>query len=102
MKKIIEKIKTLDKGTIIRTIALTLALANQAVAIIGATSFANAVWYQVFSLVVTIAMSLFTAWKNNDFSYFAKLGTGVLHALQDGKITEDEVKELLEKGKNNN
>lgn len=102
MKKIIEKIKTLDRGTIIRTITLILALANQAVAIIGATTFANAVWYQVFSIVVTIAIALFTGWKNNDFTHFAKLGTGVLRALQDGKITEDEVKELLEKGENNN
>jgi SPP1 family holin len=98
MKTFIEKLKSLDKGTVIRTIALILALANQTVAIIGATSFANEVWYQVTSLVVTIATALFTGWKNNDFTYFAKLATGVLRALQDGRITEDEVKGLLEKG----
>ena len=97
MRKLIEKIKTLDKGTVIRTIVLVLALSNQIIAILGATSFANAAWYQIFSIVVTIATALFTAWKNNDWTYFAKLGTGVLRALQDGKITEDEVKELLEK-----
>ena len=100
--KLIEKIKTVDKGTIIRTVTLILALANQFVAVIGATTFANAVWYQVVSFAVTIATALFAAWKNNDFTYFAKLGTGVLRALQDGKITEDEVKELLKKGENNN
>lgn len=87
----------LDKGTIIRTVTLILALANQAVATIGASSFASATWYQVLSIVVTIATAVFTAWKNNDFTRFAKLGTGVLHALKDGKITEDEVNELLNK-----
>lgn len=99
MTKFIEKLKSLDKGTIIRTIALILALANQIVAVLGATTFANAPWYQVTSLVVTIATTVFAAWYNNDFTYFAKLGTSVLRALKDGKITEDEVKELIEKGK---
>ena len=97
----IKKIKALDKGTIIRAVTLILALANQFVAIIGASTFANAVWYQIASIVVTTATALFTAWKNNDFTDFARLGTDVLHALKDGKITEDEVKELLEKYNNN-
>lgn len=89
--------KKIDKGTIIRTVTLILALANQTVAIVGATTFANAVWYQALTIAVTIATALFTAWKNNDFTRFAQLGSGVLHALKDGKITEDEVKELLNK-----
>lgn len=87
----------IDKGTIIRTVTLVLALANQVVAIIGATTFASAVWYQVLSVAVTVATAMFTAWKNNDFTHFAQLATGVLRALKDGKITEDEVKELLNK-----
>lgn len=102
MKKIIEKLKTVDKGTIIRTITLILALANQFVAVVGASSFASATWYQVTSLVITVATALFAGWKNNDWTHFAQLGTGVLKALRDGKITEDEVKELLNKGEENN
>lgn len=89
--------KKIDKGTIIRAVTLILALANQFIAVIGSSTFACAAWYQVLSLVVTAVTSLFTAWKNNDFTHFAKLGTGVLRALKDGKITEDEVKELLNK-----
>lgn len=89
--------KKIDKGTIVRTVTLILALANQTVAIVGATTFANAVWYQALTIAVTIATALFTAWKNNDFTRFAQLGTDVLRALKDGKITEDEVKELLNK-----
>ncbi len=98
MRKIIEKIKSLDKGTVIRTIVLILALANQIIAVLGATSFASALWYQIASIVVTTATAIFTAWKNNDWTYFAKLGSGVMHALKDGKITADEVTELLDKG----
>ena len=87
----------IDKGTIIRTVTLILALANQFIAVIGASTFANAVWYQVASWAVTVATALFTAWKNNDFTRFARLASGVLHALKDGKITEDEVQALLNK-----
>lgn len=97
MRKLIDKIKSLDKGTAIRTVVLILALANQFVAVLGATSYATALWYQITSIVVTTATALFTAWKNNDFTAFAKLATGVLHALKDGKITPDEVAELLTK-----
>ena len=89
----------IDRGTIIRTVTLIIALANQAVATIGASTFANATWYQILSIAVTVATAVFTAWKNNDFTYFAQLGTGIIHALKDGKITEDEVKELLNKCK---
>lgn len=99
MSKFIEKIKSLDKGTVIRSIALVIALANQVVAVFGATSFAAAPWYQITTLVVTAVTALFAGWKNNDFTDFAKLASGVLSALRDGKITVDEVKELLEKSK---
>lgn len=96
-KKIVEKIKAVDKGTIIRSAALVLAIANQIIAIIGASTFADALWYQITSIVVTVAIALLNAWENNDWTYFARLGTGVLNALEDGKITVEEVKALLEK-----
>lgn len=103
MKQFIEKIKaklaTVDKGTIIRSVTLVLAMANQVIAIVGSTTFASSMWYQVASLVVTVITSLISAWKNNDWTYYAKLGTGVLDALKDGKITVEEVQELLNKHK---
>ena len=103
MKKFFEKIKaklaSVDKGTIIRTATLILAIVNQVIAVIGASSFASAAWYQILSIVATIVAALVSAWENNDWTYFAKLGTGVLDALEDGKITVDEVQELLDKNK---
>lgn len=97
--KIKDKLATVDKGTIIRSTTLVLAMANQVIAIIGASTFANSVWYQIASVVVTVISSLVSAWENNDWTYYAKLGTGVLDALEDGKITVDEVQELLDKHK---
>lgn len=97
--KIKDKLATVDKGTIIRSTTLVLAMANQVIAIIGASTFANSVWYQIASVVVTMISSLVSAWENNDWTYYAKLGTGVLDALEDGKITVEEVQELLDKHK---
>lgn len=97
--KIKDKLATVDKGTIIRSTTLVLAMANQVIAIIGASTFASSVWYQIASVVVTVISSLVSAWENNDWTYYAKLGTGVLDALEDGKITVEEVQELLDKHK---
>ena len=97
--KIKDKLATVDKGTIIRSTTLVLAMANQVIAIIGASTFANSVWYQIASVIVTVISSLVSAWENNDWTYYAKLGTGVLDALEDGKITVEEVQELLDKHK---
>ncbi len=100
IKKLVEKIKALDKGTVLRIAALVIALANQVIAVLGATTYANALWYQITSIIITAATALFTAWKNNDFTDAAKLGTKVLKALKDGKITPDEVVDMIKKKDN--
>lgn len=97
MKKILKKLKGVDKGTIIRSAVLVLAIINQVIAVLGATSFASAPWYQIVSIIATIATALISAWENNDWTYFAKLGTKVLDALEDGKLTKEEVIEMLKK-----
>lgn len=91
--------RKVQKGTIFRTIALVLAIVNQIVAAFGSTSFASATWYQVLSIILTAVTAGIAAWENNDFTYFARIGTGVLDALEDGKITVEEAKKLLEKSK---
>lgn len=98
MRKLTEKLKSLDKGTVIRTAALIAAILNQIVAVIGATSFAGAAWYQILSISATVITAVIAAWENNDFTYFARLGTKVLEALKDGKVTPEEVKNLFSEG----
>lgn len=97
MKKFLEWLKSLDKGTILRTVLQILAYANQIVAIFGSSSFASAEWYQWLSVGLTFAITIVTWWYNNDFTSAAQWGTRVLEALKDGKITEEEIKELLSK-----
>lgn len=98
MKKIIAWIRS-EKGTIVRSGLQALAYINQFIAIIGQSSFANAAWYQWVSLIVTFLITALNWWENNDFTAFAKLAGKVLDALEDGKITEDEVKKILKGNK---
>ena len=97
MKNIIAKIRAIDKDTLCRTILQFLAYVNQIIALIGQTTWASAAWYQWLSFGFTAAITIVTWWNNNDITAFARLGTKVLDALEDGKITEEEVKGLLEK-----
>lgn len=99
MNNLKAKLASVDNGTIARSIVLVVAIANQIVAIIGSSSFATSPWYQVASIIVTVISSIVNAWENNDWTYYAKLGTGILDALEDGKITVDEVQGLLDKAK---
>lgn len=95
MKYFKEKLRNIDRGTLFRVIALVLAIINQIVAVAGANSFANSTVYQVISVSATIIVSFAAAWENNDFTGFARLSTKVLDALEDGRITPDEVTKLF-------
>lgn len=97
MKKIIQKIKSLDKGTIIRTIMIVLAYVNQIVALIGQTSFASSPVYQWITFGVTVVTTLIGYWYNNDWSNFAMLCTDIFEMLRDGKITSEEVEKFIKK-----
>lgn len=50
---------------------------------------------ELIAIGCNIALAALCAWKNNDFTPAAKIGTKIMLALKDGKITEDEVKGLL-------
>ena len=54
-------------------------------------------WICVLS---AFAMSGICAWENNDFTFAAKLGTKVTEAIKDGKLTPQEIQEILQ-GVNN-
>ena len=61
------KVKT---ETIIRTVVLLLALANQVLAIYGKQKIpiTEDEVYQLITLIVTIGSALWTWWKNNSFT----------------------------------
>ena len=84
-------------STIARIGALLVALANQCLAIWGqgALPFTENMTYQVISLVATVVLAVINAWKNNDITKVAILAGKVFDSLKDGKITEEEIENML-------
>ena len=74
--------------TIVRTIILVIALANQALAICGKQAFpvTEDQVYQVVSLVVTIGSAVWAWWKNNSFTHAAIEGDKIKDAIKAGEL----------------
>lgn len=89
--------KTLTFGTVLRTFLMLLVLTNQVIAAIGKIDgFADIMWYQILSIILTVITTFITYWYNNDWTSAAKLGSKVIDALKDGKITKEEINNLLD------
>lgn len=71
------------------------ALAVSFIVAIIVEYFDGADLVEYIPMFCAFGLSALCAWKNNDFTWAAKLGTKVMLALKDGKITEDEVKGIL-------
>lgn len=96
-KKVIEKIKALKKGTIIRTIIQFLSYVNQIIAIVGFQTFADNVIYQWITVILTIVITALSYWYNNDWSKAALTVKDIFDMLKDGKITYEEVQNFIKK-----
>ena len=77
----------------IRLIAMALAIV--ATVVLEVIPGMNESWEWV-SLISAFILAGWNAWKNNDFTFAAKIGTRVMNAIKDGKITADEVKDFLD------
>lgn len=77
----------------IRLIAMVLAIVATIVLQIVPGDNVYADWV---SLISAFALAVWNAWKNNDFTFAAKVGTKVMNAIKDGEITADEVKDFLD------
>lgn len=92
-----DKTMKVKVSTIARIGALLVALANQCLALFGrdVLPFTDNAVYQFITVVVTVLVAIISAWKNNDITSFARTSGKVLDALKDGKITKEEVENLL-------
>ena len=74
--------------TIVRTIILIIALANQALAICGKQAFpvTEDQVYQVVSLVATIGSAVWAWWKNNSFTHAAIEGDKIKDMIKAGEL----------------
>lgn len=94
MQKFIEKLKSIDKGTLIRTASFLVTLLNDVAVMIAAFVGKAHPVYIALSLVATGITSAIAWWKNNDFTKAAQFGSGLMHAYKDGRITEEEAEDI--------
>ena len=82
--------KTIDKGTLTRTILLVLALANQLLTASGHSVIPidDATVTNIISTGFTVATALVSWWKNNDFTHAAKKGTELTKSLKNGDAVQ--------------
>lgn len=89
--------KNVKPSTIVRCVIYIMVLINQILAIFGTgLPFTSNLVYQILSAALTVGVGAWAAWKNNDFTKLACTAGKVFDALKDGKITEEEAKNLLE------
>lgn len=76
--------KKIEKGTIVRTVVLGVALGNQMLTIVGKNPlpFTNEEVEQGVSMVLTVAASLWAWWKNNSFTQAAIAADEQLHKMR--------------------
>ena len=76
--------KNVKIDTIVRTVVLIIALANQALAIAGKEAFpvTEDQVYQIVSLIATVGASVWAWWKNNSFTRAAIEADKVLADLK--------------------
>ena len=93
------KLKQLKPAMILRTVLQVLAYINQVIAIMGQSSWASAPWYQWVSLGVTVLITVISYWYNNDWTNLAISTGDVYDMVKDGKITQEELEEFINKHK---
>lgn len=93
----------MDTSLIIRIVVLIAALVNQVLVAIGKNPlpFADETIYELASVIVTISITVYTAWKNNNITNFAKVAQKVLDALKKGQVTIEAVETLLNRNISN-
>lgn len=98
MNKIIEKLKSIDKGTLIRTAALAATLLNDLAVVIVTIAGEGHPAYIIISFLASVAAALVAGWKNNDWTEAAQIGTKLMRFVKNGKYTADEAAKLIEDG----
>ncbi len=85
--------KNVKIDTIVRTVVLIIALANQALAIAGKEAFpvTEDQVYQIVSLIATVGASVWAWWKNNSFTKEAVESDRYFKAICAMRQAEEEI-----------
>lgn len=85
--------------TIIRTVVLGISLINQIIVMCGLNPlpFADDEIYAFVSTLATVAVSIWSWWKNNSFTKAAQAADDVKSAIKSGTVSADEVEASVNK-----
>lgn len=88
----------MDANLVVRIIVLVAVLVNQLLVATGKNPlpFADETIYEFASVIVTIGVAIYNAWKNNNITGDAKIAQKVLDALKKGQMTIEAVESLLD------
>ena len=88
---------SIKTDTIIRTAVLAISLINQIIVMCGLNPlpFADDEIYAFVSTLVTVAVSIWSWWKNNSLTKTAQAADEVKDAIKSGTITTDDVEALV-------
>lgn len=87
----------MDKGLLIRIFSLAFVLLNMILTLVGLNPIpiSNDMAYKIISISVMVVVAFWNAWKNNNFTWMAKLAQRVLDAIKSGKITAEKIEMFL-------
>ena len=88
----------MDINVIARFVALGVVLTNSILTMfnINPIPFSQEEAYSIVSIVLTCAVAIYTAWKNNSITKEAKMADKVMVALKNGEYTLESLQEVLE------
>lgn len=93
----------MDIKVVARFVALAIVLVNSILTIfnINPIPFSQEEVYGIVSTILTCAVAIYTAWKNNSVTKEAKMADRVMIALKNGEFTLESLQEALKVLKNN-
>ncbi len=88
---------SIKTDTIIRTVVLGISLINQIIVMCGLNPlpFADDEIYAFVSTLATVAVSIWSWWKNNSFTKAAQAADDVKSAIKSGAVSADDVNSLV-------
>jgi SPP1 family holin len=99
VKKIVEWFKNIDVKKTVRSLLQILVYINQLLVVMDRTPFGDSTAYSWIAFLLTIGITALTYWKNNDWTNAAKTSGEILEILKDGRVTQKEIEDFINKYK---
>lgn len=92
-------LKQIPKNTWVSIAMIIVVIINHILSIIGKPliNLGESQITMIVNIIFDTVVLGYAAWKNHSFTDYAQLADEVLYALRDGKITQEEIKNLVNK-----